>query len=652
MEHLQFIELTFANTSLLFLIGLAGGLFSGFIGSSGVFILTPAMMSLGIPGILAVASNMAHKFPKALEGAYKRNRYGQVDIKLGLIIGVFAGIGVFLGTNILSNLQNTVGTGTALVDLSISIVLVIALAIVGILVLRDGLLEKRGAGRFNTEKPEKEYGALIRWVHGIQISGTMITFTSIEKPISLLILGPIGLAAGLLGSTIAVGGFIGVPAMIYLLGVSAMAASATEMVIAFIIGLGGSIFYALDGFLDIRLSLILIAGALFGIQIGATSATYARDHVVKFVMATILLLILVSRLFYIPGYLTQLGILALDASTTNMLDTMGQVALIFALFSGSIMILNILYEGINQRKLQEALASTSLADAAPIAAQMDTQLSPLGRFQRFLVASDGSDFSSTAVSEAINMAHKCEGELHLMTLVAASLEYDAIGDNVLKQELEKAQAHLDALKAQATEAGVTNCKTHLIHGQNIHQQILALADSIKADVIVMGRRGRRGLARMKLGHATALVIGKARCSVLVVPSKSHIRGRHILVATDGSRFGDAAAITATRLGAIYDSKVTVVSVTAIGANEERRTESWYAVGRAAGHMHDQGIDVSTRTLEGQADQIITELARDQNVDLIITGSHGRTGLDRVLIGSTSERILNHTECAVLVVKSS
>jgi hypothetical protein len=551
----------------------------------------------------------------------------------------------------LTNFQQTLGTAGA--DLVISIVLVIMLAVVGILVLRDGLKEKRGTGRFSTQEPEKERSALIRWAYSVQVPGTMLSFESMDAPISLLILGPIGLATGLLGATVAVGGFIGVPAMIYVLGLSAMAASATEMVIAFIIGLGGSVFYAFDGFLDIRLSLILVAGSMFGLQVGATSAAYARDHVVKFIIAAVLLSVLVSRLFYIPGYLAQLGLLAtLDQSTSHTLNGIGQVILILALFLGGVMILNILYEGIRQRRYADTLRSTALADAAPIAAEMDAQLSPLGRFRRFLVASDGSDFSSTAIREAINMAYKCEGELHLMTLVAASLEYEAIGENVLKRELETAQAHLDALKAQAIEAGVVNCKTHLIHGQNVHQHILALADRLKVDVIVMGRRGRRGLARMKLGHATALVIGKARCSVLVVPSAAKIRGRHILVATDGSRFGDAAAITATRLGATYESRVTVVSVTAVGESEERRAEAWYAVGRAAGHMHDQGIDVSTRTLEGQPDAVITELAREQNVDLIITGSHGRTGLDRVLIGSTSERILNHASCAVLVVKSS
>jgi len=68
----NFIALDAMTVIYLFLGGFVGGLVSGFIGSGGAFVLTPAMMSLGVPGLVAVASNMCHKFPKALVGAIKR----------------------------------------------------------------------------------------------------------------------------------------------------------------------------------------------------------------------------------------------------------------------------------------------------------------------------------------------------------------------------------------------------------------------------------------------------------------------------------------------------------------------------------------------------------------------------------------------------
>ena len=83
---IMFMDMTLQKIIALMVIGLVGGLLSGFIGSGGAFVLTPAMMSLGAPGAVAVASNMCHKFPKAMVGAYKRYKYGQVDLKLALVM--------------------------------------------------------------------------------------------------------------------------------------------------------------------------------------------------------------------------------------------------------------------------------------------------------------------------------------------------------------------------------------------------------------------------------------------------------------------------------------------------------------------------------------------------------------------------------------
>ena len=98
IEVSGFLDLQIRNVLFLLFVGFVGGLVSGFIGSGGAFVLTPAMMSMGVPGIVAVASNICHKFPKALVGAMKRAKYGQVDVKLGIVMGISAEIGVLVGT--------------------------------------------------------------------------------------------------------------------------------------------------------------------------------------------------------------------------------------------------------------------------------------------------------------------------------------------------------------------------------------------------------------------------------------------------------------------------------------------------------------------------------------------------------------------------
>lgn len=356
MDTLNFIDLTLTTVILLFVVGFIGGMVSGFIGSGGAFVLTPAMMSLGVPGIVAVASNMAHKFPKALVGALKRAQYGQVDVKLGLVLGLFAEAGVFVGKEIMTSIRQSFGDiGT---DLYVSVVFVVILAIVGGIVLRDALRLMRAGRHAPAPVP-----SLARWIRTVRIPGTMVYFKSIDAEVSWLIVAPLGFATGLLAASIAVGGFIGVPAMIYVLGVPAIMASATELVVAFVMGLGGSLFYAWEGFVDIRLAMIILAGSLFGIQIGAIGTTYVKEYSVKFVMGLIMVIVLFSRLFKLPVYLADLGFISPIAPALRTgLDVMSIGTLAAALLVGAGAILIALVQGMTEHRRQHAPIDGTSAD--------------------------------------------------------------------------------------------------------------------------------------------------------------------------------------------------------------------------------------------------------------------------------------------------
>lgn len=346
MEATQFLELTLTNVILLFIVGFIAGLVSGFIGAGAAFVLTPAMMSLGVPGIVAVASNMAHKFPKALVGSIKRAKFGQVDLKLGLIMGLFAEVGVFVGKELMTNIRSQFGDiGT---DLYVSAVFVVVLGIIGTIVLRDGLRETKDS---KTGKKVSKKKRLAQWVQSIHIPGTMVHLKSINTSVSVLIIAPMGFATGLLAASIAVGGFIGVPAMMYILGLPAIMASATELVVAFVMGMGGSIFYAWEGFVDIRLSMIILAGSLFGLQLGAIGTTYVKDYTVKFVMSSIMLIVLLSRMVIVPVYLSSLNIyFSLSTETSEVLTSISKGILVIALVVGAGSILSALVKGMAAHK--------------------------------------------------------------------------------------------------------------------------------------------------------------------------------------------------------------------------------------------------------------------------------------------------------------
>jgi uncharacterized membrane protein YfcA len=339
-EVVKFIDLNYANILYLFAVGFVGGLVSGFIGSGGAFVLTPGMMSLGVPGLVAVASNMCHKFPKALVGALKRAKYGQVDVKLGIIFGIFAEAGVFYGATVQESIKKAYGDAGS--NLYVSAAFVVILSTVGGFVLRDAVKTYR-SGKTDEDKTSK----IAKWVQSINIPGTMMYFKSLKAKVSVLFIIPLGFATGMLAATIAVGGFIGVPSIIYVLGAPSLMGSATELVVAFVMGLGGSFKYALHGLVDFRLTAVILAGSLFGIQLGAMGTTYVKPYMIKFVMGAIMVTVLFSRALMIPVYLAKLGIIpAMNEITVKVLKSTSFGIMAFALLLGASIILRAMWKGL------------------------------------------------------------------------------------------------------------------------------------------------------------------------------------------------------------------------------------------------------------------------------------------------------------------
>jgi len=354
-DAIAFIDLNTTSVIFLFIVGFIGGLVSGFIGSGGAFVLTPGMMSLGVAGTVAVASNMCHKFPKAMIGAYKRFKYGQVDIKLGLYMAATACLGVIAGIRVQNFILETWGKAGS--DLYVSLSFVAVLVVVGGYVFYDAYNTRHASG---TEKVPR----LARWLQSINLP-PMIHFKRAGIRISFWFTIPLGFATGMLAATIAVGGFIGVPGMIYVMGVSSFVASATELVIAFVMGLGGSINWAMHGMVDIRLTLIILSGSLFGVQLGAIGTTYVKEHMIKVVMGTIMLIVAVSRGLAIPEYLSQMSLISMKAETIEVLKKISFGSMCFALATGAVIILGAMIKARRAESIMRRLQveTTSAADA-------------------------------------------------------------------------------------------------------------------------------------------------------------------------------------------------------------------------------------------------------------------------------------------------
>jgi uncharacterized membrane protein YfcA len=347
----MFMDMTTSKVVALLLVGMIGGLLSGFIGSGGAFVLTPAMMSLGVPGAVAVATNMCHKFPKALVGTYKRFKYGQVDLKLAAVMGVTATIGVQLGIQMQKYILNTYGNAGS--NLYVSVIFVAVLVLVGGYVFFDAYKLARGDGGEKVSKLALRLQKMELW--------PMMEFKVAKVRISAWVTVPVGLCTGLLAATIAVGGFVGVPGMIYVVGASAMVASATELGIAFIMGAWGSVQWGISGLIDIRLALLLLSTSLIGVQLGALGTTYVKDYMIKLVMASVMLVVAVSRGAMIPGYLAALNLRApLDHGMATFLDGLSFWTLVAALgLSGIIITIAMVVGMMKDRAEKKVLTAVS-----------------------------------------------------------------------------------------------------------------------------------------------------------------------------------------------------------------------------------------------------------------------------------------------------
>jgi len=278
-----------------------------------------------------------------------------------------------------------------------------------------------------------------------------------------------------------------------------------------------------------------------------------------------------------------------------------------------------------------------------------SQLSPTGRFEKILLASDASGFGAGAVRVAIAFARKSGARITALTIVRTNPEYEALAHDLVERAEEDAWNYLDTVVAAAKEAGVA-CEPMLRRGEDPAREIVEAEVEARPDLLVMGRRGSRGLARMSVGDATVKAIGRGQCSVLVVPRAAEMWTRRVLVGTDGSRFGDAAAVTAAAIARICALPVTVVGAMVPSHSEARQEDGRRAVERTVQLLQKDGIEADGVVAPGEADSVIVATAKSRAADLIVLGSYGRTGLGRALVGSVCERVIGQASTAVLAVR--
>ena len=199
--------------------------------------------------------------------------------------------------------------------------------------------------------------------------------------------------------------------------------------------------------------------------------------------------------------------------------------------------------------------------------------------------------------------------------------------------------------------------------------IIAYAQEWDADFIIVGSHGHSGISRFLLGSVAQSVVRGAHCSVEIVRERGAEgrTGMRILLATDGSEHSAGAARSVasrpwprgTEVKVVCSVKVIVPAADpwfAVGDAgpllEEHSRQAREYLGASEKMMRDAGLKASSAVLTDGAKASIVDEARNWGADLVVLGSHGRHGLNRILMGSVSEAVAMHAPCSVDVIRAT
>jgi uncharacterized membrane protein YfcA len=268
----------------LFMIALGGlvGILSGMFGVGGGFLTTPLLIFYGIPPTVAVASATTQITGASVSGVFAHLRRGGVDLRMGLVMIAGGLVGSLTGAGIFRLLQSS-----GQIDTVIGLLYVVLLSSIGGLMLRDAAL---ALGWIPAPAKAEKKARHNRWVASLPMRWRFYSSGLYISPLAPLALG---FVAGILTVLLGIGGgFILVPAMIYILGMAARVVVGTSLVMILAVSAVSILIHALTTqSVDIVLAALLLVGGVVGAQYGALLATRLKPDLLRLALSVIILLV-------------------------------------------------------------------------------------------------------------------------------------------------------------------------------------------------------------------------------------------------------------------------------------------------------------------------------------------------------------------------
>lgn len=271
-------------------------------------------------------------------------------------------------------------------------------------------------------------------------------------------------------------------------------------------------------------------------------------------------------------------------------------------------------------------------------------------FSRLLLATEHTEQDGGAEALAFALAQRCGLPLRAVVPITSNPEYEAIAPQIAAHAEALAGERVAALRADAQRAGA-GIEVHARRGPEAWREIVDEAAESAADLIVIRRRGRRGLlARLLVGEMVRTVVTHAPCSVLVVPREARMWSRRVLVAVDPETSDMSPVACAASVAAECRLPLSMLCVTPPAADAMQAAER--ALQRAWSTARAFGVAVDAVARVGRPHEQIVAAATGLGADLLVIGRHGDGAAGPAWLGGVAQKVIGLADRPVLVAVTS
>ena len=298
------------------------------------------------------------------------------------------------------------------------------------------------------------------------------------------------------------------------------------------------------------------------------------------------------------------------------------------------------------------------------------------QLQKILFPTDFSKCAEQALAHAVFLAEESRAEIHVLHVITIFQDQPSVVSNEIAETKEMVKKLKDVAEKQLNKilnshsSDDVKITTEIKRGISAAPAILEYASDNNIDLIVMGTHGRRGLGHLLLGSAAEEVVRLAPCPVFTIRElkepKSVMQVNNILVPVDFSNHSQKALSYASEIAQSYNAQLQVLHII-----EETMHPAFSVTGKSSIFDLVPGIkDDSRKRIEkmikefvsdkvkskvfvqgGRAANDIIKFAKENSTDLIVIATHGLTGLEHMLLGSVTEKVVRMAHCPVFTVKA-